>query len=171
MKLFNSKSLTQQHVLFRDHHDICETDRTPAARDTSPSHDPNMTFRRDHKAGSNHHCDLWSNTLSLKGNVRTFSKIPIATHTTPHPQASRAASSAAASINIESQEPSSRGLHSEGPSYAMSRRCNSGILEEHCHKLQSMHSQHQLWMLRCRQEGKDLNVISFPICQFSHSGR
>ena len=44
----------------------------------------------------------------LKRYLGLFSKISIATYTTPHPEASPAASTAAASNNIQSQEPSNR---------------------------------------------------------------
>ena len=38
--------LTGQPVL------LCQTDRTPVARDAPPSRDPNISFSRDHKAGA-----------------------------------------------------------------------------------------------------------------------
>ena len=46
-------------------------------------------------------------------HVSQFSKITIATYITQHPEASPAASTAAASINIQSKEPSSRDHHAE----------------------------------------------------------
>ena len=61
-------------------HDIL-SERTPVARDTSPSLDPNMLCSRDHRAGSKPWCDLRTHRIQFLrlAEVSQSSKIPIAT--------------------------------------------------------------------------------------------
>ena len=105
--------LTQQAVFASGYTLSCQTYRTPVARDTSFCCGPNMPVSHNHKAGSDTLAtSVQSNTVPphLTGNVIQFSKIPRC-HIHYTPEASPAASTAAASNNIQSREPSSRDLH------------------------------------------------------------
>ena len=93
MRLLNFRTLTREAVLLR----VTRRLVTPVARDTSLSRDPNMPSSCDRKAGIDPFAtSVQSKTVpsSLTGNVNLFSKLPSATYTTPHPEASLAASTA-----------------------------------------------------------------------------
>ena len=92
------------------------TDRTPVAMETISGRDPNTPSCFDHQAeGKTIATLVQSNTVlsCLKGDVSPSFKISMATYTTPHLEASPVASTAAAIINIPSEEPSSRDPHAE----------------------------------------------------------
>ena len=156
----SASSVVSGHMTF------CRIDRKPSF----------MPFNRDQKTGSDTVATcVRSNTVPsmLKGLVSRCSKIPIATNTTPHPEASPAASTDAANNNIQSQEHSSRDPHAGSDPMRFDRILEEAILNLFgtSHKLYPMSSQHQLWMLRGTKKGKNLDLTSFPIHQLSHFGR
>ena len=122
------------------HTTSCPTGQTLLAREESPSRDPYTSACRDQRCRQPH-CDMCVQSTTVpsfsKGDVSHLSTIRIATYTTPPREASPIASTAAATINIQSQETSNR-----DPMRFREKQCS--IRLKHCHKEYPMHCMHQL---------------------------
>ena len=143
MKLFNIKTLAWQAVLPQVTRHLVRLAKLSSQENRLQAAIHTRLFAAINKGVGNPIATCVQSTTVpsfSKRNVSRLSTIRIATYTTPHLEAGPVASTAAATINIQSQEPSSR-----DPMRFREKQCSIRLI--HCHKEYPMHCMHQLWML------------------------